>query len=135
MGLSFVFIPSIGFGSSFILKNGISVNYAINSTTILGGKTLAQAQAALTPDKISALAGVGFTQDIASHNVTAVFLRTTETFDFGRVINLFNQFLQPNSYNIQETSAFNSTAIINAAFRTIALSTAIMSIYFAVRFN
>lgn len=135
VGISIIFVPSIGFGSSFILKNGVSVNYSLDHTTILGGKTLEGAQTALTPDKIAEFTGVNFQQDLVNNHPDVFFLRTTQNFDFDKLIKLFNQWLQPNSYSVQETIAFSSQSTINAAFITITLSLAIMSVYYAVRFN
>ncbi|MDQ0513838.1 hypothetical protein J2Z62_000276 [Mycoplasmoides fastidiosum] len=135
VGITIIFIPSIGFGSSFILKNGISVNYVVNADTVLGGRNLAEAQAALTPERLNQLVGFQFVRDVSALNPSEYFLRTTNTFDFATLTNEFNQWLQPNTYSIQQTNEFSNNALIGEAFKLIAINLTIMSIYFAMRFN
>ncbi|WP_391591738.1 Protein export membrane protein SecD/SecF, C-terminal domain-containing protein [[Mycoplasma] cavipharyngis] len=134
VGISFLFIPSIGFGSSFVLKNGISVNYTIDNLTLLAGKNLNDAKNALSPNVLGQLVGVNFVQDFTSNN-NDFFLRTTSSFDPSILTNKFAEFLQPNAYSVAQVSAFNSQLLINADFKLILFSLLIVSVYYAVRFN
>lgn len=91
IGIVIIFIPAIGFGSSFVLKNGTILQYTIDPDTLIGGKSLNEAQKILSVNQIQNLLGIQFTQDFLAGNPNQIFLKTTGVVDTNKLIGLFSQ--------------------------------------------
>lgn len=165
-GLIIIFIPKIGFGSSFVLKDGTIIQLTIDEKNIVGGNTKINGQqVAISPivvkeqiipqlqnynlveDLLPAYVSNDYDQAVFNDNdwtkfqqltipkTEQFFFKTTKAIAAQKIVELFSQYLQPNSYSVQKTTLFSIANTLSGELKMIALSLAIMSFYYMLRYN